>query len=94
VLLVGSNEDSTSSRYESYNLTQFHATGLAPPLLTKFTHAKLIHPAGVVLVDDVVYGLDQVHQTVLSWKATSGSFLGSLLTLAGPPEQIQFVDGC
>jgi len=94
VLLVGSNHDSTDSLIASFNLTDFHVSGTTPRLLQTYAHKKLLHPAGVLLQNDVVFGFDQTGQTLLSWKASSGKYIASVLDVSGPPEQIQFVSGC
>jgi len=94
VLLVGSNHDSTASFIASFNLTEFHVSGTTPDQLQTFAHKSLLHPSGVLLLNDIVFGFDQDGQSLLSWKATSGKFLSSVLDVSGPPEQIEFVAGC
>lgn len=90
VLLVGSNSDSASSFYASFNLTSFQTSGSLPPRLQTYSDKKLLHPAGVVLQNDTIYGFDQTHQSLLTWQAKSGKFLDSVLDVSGPPEQLDY----
>jgi hypothetical protein len=58
-------------------------------------HESLVHPAGLTVLHDVLYVLEQQHRALLTFQASSGAFKGKLIDdLADSPEDILISPAC
>ena len=69
----------------------------APPydVALKITHKKLVHPAGMLLHQGILYVLEQAHRALFTFEAGTGNFLTTLIDdLPDRPEALLFSEGC
>ena len=64
-------------------------------LVRSITHKKLVHPAGLLTHDGVLYVLEQTHRALLSFDPATGNFNGVLVEhLPDAPEGLVLAPGC
>eukprot|EP01089_Gocevia_fonbrunei_P009915 TRINITY_DN2236_c0_g1_i1.p1 TRINITY_DN2236_c0_g1~~TRINITY_DN2236_c0_g1_i1.p1 ORF type:complete len:314 (+),score=54.59 TRINITY_DN2236_c0_g1_i1:3-944(+) len=81
MLYVGSN-GATKAIY-SYNI----ANSLS--ITAKYTQSGFGHPAGIAVINGVLYALDQKHLSLVAWNVASSAYLGTIVSGFGDaPEDL------
>lgn len=96
VLYVGSFSDAAPAVYMLKRRKASSPSGAGEwAIALTISHKRLVHPAGLLAYQNVLYVLEQSHRALLTFDATSGAFLGELLTkLPDKPEGLLLSMGC